>query len=138
MRLNLGVKDDMKRLHEAAGFSLIALRICAVLAVLFLVIPAQAKTIAPEWWGTRDLKTVSLLYQFDYSSTTHKPDLVVAFDNSNGTSSVQISKQNTEWIELLRDHTGALGLKRDITGKARLQLNTGSLLRGNWPKQVNY
>lgn len=128
----------MTRLHEAAGLSLTALRICAVLAALFLVIPAQAQTEAPDWWGVRDLKTVSLLYQFDSDSTTLKPDTVVAFDNSNGTSSAQIKKQNTDWVSILRDHTGVLGLQQDITGKAQMQLGVGSLLNGNQPKQVRY
>lgn len=128
----------MTRLHEAAGFISAALRILAIIIVLFLVIPVQAQTITPDWWGIRDFDTVSLLYQFNDDSATIEPDSIVVFYNTPEPSSVEISKQNTEWINMLNNHTGVLSLVPQITGKARMQLNTSNLLSGYRPKQVRY
>ena len=129
-RMNLGVKDDMKCLHEAAGLRLTATRVSAILAALFLMVPAYAQT-KNACWDKRDIKTVSVSFDFNNKSSPLQ-------SNSHSTSSVKIDKKNTEWISVLRDHKGVLGLKPDIAGRARLQLDVGNLLRGNGPKQVKY
>ena len=124
----------MKCLHEAAGLRLTAIRLCTIMAALILTVSVNADTklACPSPSVKKSVpKTVSVSFDFNNKSSPLK-------SNSASTSSIKIDKKNTEWISVLRDHKGVLGLKPDIGGRARLQLDVGSLLRGNGPKQVKY